>query len=66
MAEPPYSSDAKPPAVPRWVKVFGVVAALVVLLFVVLLITGGHGPRRHGAGGSIPPAFAMPAVQMQV
>jgi ABC-type transporter Mla subunit MlaD len=36
---------------PRWVKVFGIIALLVVLLFVVLLVTGrggDHGPGRHG------------------
>jgi hypothetical protein len=41
---PPY------PGAPRWVKVFGVVVFVVVLLFVILLVTGspgGHGPGRH-------------------
>jgi hypothetical protein len=39
---------------PRWVKVFGIVAVLIVLLFVVLLIAGGpHNPGRHmGVHGS--------------
>ena len=39
---------------PRWVKVFGIVAVVVVLLFVVLLFAGGpHNPGRHlGTGGS--------------
>ncbi|MGH2921707.1 MAG: hypothetical protein ACRDKU_06555 [Gaiellaceae bacterium] len=34
---------------PRWVKVFGAIALLVVLLFVIALLTGGgkHGPGRH-------------------
>jgi len=45
MAElPPY------PGAPRWVKVFGIIALVVVLLFVALLFTrgpGGHGPGRH-------------------
>jgi hypothetical protein len=37
---------------PRWVKVFGLIALVVVLLFVVLLLTGGpHNPGRHGVGG---------------
>jgi hypothetical protein len=35
---------------PRWVKVFGTVAAVVFLLFVVMLI-GGHRPGRHLHGG---------------
>lgn len=33
---------------PRWVKVFGTIAALVVVLLVALLLFGGgHGPGRH-------------------
>ena len=36
------------PVTPRWVKVFGVVAAVVILLLLILLLTGnGHGPGRH-------------------
>jgi hypothetical protein len=41
---------------PRWVKVFGIIALVVVLLFVVLLLTGGHRPGRHSAVGHTPPA----------
>ena len=39
---------------PRWVKVFGIVAALVIALIVVLFVIGGpeHGPRRHGQPGA--------------
>jgi hypothetical protein len=35
---------------PRWVKVAGIIALVVVVLFVVIMITGrggGHGPGRH-------------------
>ncbi len=32
---------------PRWVKVFGIIALVVVLVFVVMMLTG-HGPSRHG------------------
>jgi hypothetical protein len=41
---PPY------PGTPRWAKVFGIVALIIVLLFVILMIArgpGGHGPSRH-------------------
>jgi hypothetical protein len=31
---------------PRWVKVFGLIAIALVLLFVVLMLTG-HSPGRH-------------------
>jgi ABC-type transporter Mla subunit MlaD len=35
---------------PGWVKVFGIVALVVAVLFVVVLVTGGHGPGRHMLG----------------
>jgi len=37
---PPY------PGTPRWVIVFGIIAIVLVLLFVIMLLTG-HGPGRH-------------------
>jgi hypothetical protein len=47
--EPQKGSTRRLADIPRWVKVFGVVAATVLLLMVVaMLITGGqHGPGRH-------------------
>ena len=38
---------------PRWVKVFGIVVTVVVLLLVGLMLFGGgdHGPSRHAPGG---------------
>jgi hypothetical protein len=70
MAGPPRESDPgehagvapgrdSPPRTPRWVKVSGIVVAILALLIVVamLLSGGGHGPRRHspsGAGGQAP------------
>jgi len=46
---PQRTSAAGSPGVPRWVKVFGIVAAVVVaaLLLVMLLVGGEHGPGRH-------------------
>lgn len=37
---------------PRWVLVAGLIAAVLVLLFVVVAMTGrgGHGPGRHTRG----------------
>ena len=32
---------------PRWVKVFGVAAIVLVLLIAILMPTGEHGPSRH-------------------
>ena len=53
------------PGTPHWVKVFGLVAAAVILLFVILLLTGnGHGPGRHlgpGGGKSHQPPPGLPA-----
>ena len=44
---------------PRWVKVSGIIAlALIVLLLILLLADGNHGPGRHqsfrGYGGQLP------------
>ncbi len=33
---------------PRWVKVFGIIALVVVLLFVILMFGGGHDPSTWG------------------
>ena len=39
---------------PRWVKVFGIVAlALVVVVVVLSLIRGGHGPSRHSGDSAL-------------
>ena len=48
MADPPPY-----PGTPRWVKVFGIVLVVVVLLVVaVMFISGGeHGPARHTPSG---------------
>jgi len=60
MADPPGPDQGDEPSAgtPRWVKVFGVVALALVLLFVFLLLTGpgSHGPGRHSpaASGSAP------------
>jgi hypothetical protein len=64
MADPPRSPDIEPHTTPRWVKVSGIIALVVILLVVILLVTGvatgpgGHGPSRHtgGLGGHTPPA----------
>ncbi len=40
---------------PLWVKVFGVIALVLVVVVVVLALMGNHGPGRHsqsiGSGG---------------
>ena len=56
---PPY------PGTPRWVKVFGIVVLVLVLLFTagMFIAGGGHDPGRHApsgdAGGQGPPPGAM-------
>ena len=46
--------------IPRWVKVAGIVAAILVLLFLVMMLAGGpgrHNPLRHtGERGTTSPA----------
>jgi len=49
---------------PRWVKVFGAIALVVVLLVVVVMVTGvggEHGPGRHSGGGDGPDRQAAPS-----
>jgi hypothetical protein len=70
MADPPSSperderADRGPTAgAPRWVKVSGVIALAIVLLVLILLLAGGdHGPGRHrparGLGGPLPSVAA--------
>ena len=56
---PPY------PGTPRWVKVFGIVGIVLVLLVVARMFIGGgeHGPGRHtssgDAGGQVPSYSVM-------
>jgi hypothetical protein len=56
---PPY------PGTPRWVKVFGIIVIVVVLLVVGLMFIGGgeHGRWRHtssgDAGGQVAASSAM-------
>ena len=53
----------RPPGTPRWVKVFGIIALILVLLIVAMMFIGGggeHGPGRHASfgdtGGQTPPS----------
>lgn len=36
-------------ATPAWVKVFGLIAIVVVIVLAIGVLTGGHGPARHAA-----------------
>lgn len=39
--------ESSAPGLPRWVTISGVVAIVIAILFVVLLLAGGHDPGRH-------------------
>ena len=52
---PPY------PGTPRWVRAFGIIAIVVVLLFVIMLLTG-HGPCRHAPSGEAGGQVAVSSV----
>jgi hypothetical protein len=59
-------ADRSATGTPLWVKIFGVIAAIVVVLLIVLLLTGSHGPGRHtgmstGAGMTMLAAATDPA-----
>lgn len=52
----PAASPDRYPGTPGWVKVLGLVAAIVVLLIAFILVTGlggPHGPQRHGASAAV-------------
>ena len=55
------SDHGSAPSTPRWVKVFGIIALVLVLLVVIMLISG-HGPGHHmsSAGlGALTPPFSV-------
>lgn len=35
------------PRAPRWVKVFVIVSVALLVVLVILLLAGGHGPGQH-------------------
>lgn len=48
------SDRESPPSTPRWVKIFGIIAIVLVLLFIIIQLTGiggDHGPGRHILSG---------------
>jgi len=58
------ATSSAPPGMPRWVKVLGIIALVLVLLIVIALATGlggPHGPRRHTPSGDsgIEPVLAL-------
>lgn len=58
--------DGSPPGAPLWVKVFGIVALVLVVLFVIMLLSGGgggHGPGRHTSANSARSGYAVVAAE---
>jgi hypothetical protein len=55
MSQPAVKPDRElPPTTPRWVKVFGIITLVIILLIVIALATGlggPHGPDRHAPSG---------------
>ncbi len=56
MADLPPYPETDSAGTPRWVKVLGIIAIVVGLLFIVLQFMGGgnHGPSRHMPSGNAP------------
>ncbi|MCQ3973430.1 MAG: hypothetical protein DPW09_08305 [Anaerolineae bacterium] len=59
-------ADQSPYTTPRWVKVFGIIALILILLVVIIMFTGvggPHGPGRHlpsgDADGDTPPSSVI-------
>lgn len=50
MVDPESPAGGSAPGMPRWVKVFAAVLAVVILALVVAFVVdgGGHGPGMHG------------------
>jgi hypothetical protein len=51
----------QPPNTPPWVKVFGIIAIILILLVLALMLFGGgdHGPGRHGSGDEATEHFVL-------
>jgi hypothetical protein len=48
MSQTQVGSDREPTSIPRWVKIFGIIALALVLLVGAIMLAGGeHGPGRH-------------------
>lgn len=43
-----HGDDRDGTGTPRWVKVFGLIALVIVLIFLILLFARGHGPPVGG------------------
>jgi len=51
------SQPKQAPPTPRWVKVFGIIALIILLLAVIIVVAdigGEHGPGLHNPSGAQP------------
>jgi hypothetical protein len=65
MGDPPRSTGTDDDTgTPRWVKVSGIIAVVLVTLVAVIMLVGGgiggHGPGRHTPGGDAPGSHTGP------
>jgi hypothetical protein len=61
-AEQHMAESPRYPGTPRWVKVLGIIALVVVLLFVISLLTGvRHGPGLHTPPSSVREDYTPPS-----
>jgi hypothetical protein len=51
MSDPASDRPESTHPTPRWVKRLWAIGALLVVLMIVLLVSGGHGPGRHQGAG---------------
>ena len=50
------AGSERPPGVPPWVTVSGIVVVILLLVLLIAMLAGGdHGPGRHGADGPVEP-----------
>ena len=57
----PTDDDAAPPRAPRWVKISAAVALVLAVLVVIVMVAGGnHGPGRHTGGSDAEQHTAPP------
>jgi hypothetical protein len=61
-------ADLPPYRTPRWVKVFGIIVVVLVLLVVIHVVTGiggDHGPGRHMSMGGQTPTSNVTGTSVQ-
>jgi hypothetical protein len=63
--EDTHMADLPPYKTPRWVKIVGIIALVLVLLIGIIMVTGiggEHGPGRHIPGGNTRPSSVQESI----